>query len=121
MPDLAAQVAQRIGISSYLIIVDSETMEIEAVPNPMAAGKQAAGITAVVIAISKKVDAVLTGCCSPTAMKYLADTGIDIVTLLPESKARWQKRWRNTRNRLTPSPLGVLKNQILPEPHYCLH
>ena len=47
MPDLAAQVAQRFGISSYLIIVDSETMEIEALPNPGAAGKQAAGMTAV--------------------------------------------------------------------------
>ena len=34
MPDLAAQVAQRFGNSPYLIIVDSETMEIEALPKP---------------------------------------------------------------------------------------
>ena len=78
--DLNARVAQRFGISHYLIIVDSETMEIEVLPNPGAAGKQAAGVQAVVIAISKEVDTVLTGYCSPTAMKYLTDNGIEVVT-----------------------------------------
>jgi predicted Fe-Mo cluster-binding NifX family protein len=58
MPDLAMQMAQQFGISHYLIIDDSETMEIEAVPNPGAAGKQAAGMQAVVIVISKEVDTV---------------------------------------------------------------
>jgi len=36
--NLEARVAQRFGISPYLIIVDPETMEFEAVPNPGAAG-----------------------------------------------------------------------------------
>ena len=35
---------------------------------------------AVVIAISKEVDSVLTGHCSPAAMKYLADNGIHVET-----------------------------------------
>jgi predicted Fe-Mo cluster-binding NifX family protein len=91
-----ARVAQRFGISPYLIIVDPETMEIEAVPNPGAAGKQAAGIQAVVIAISKKVDTVLTGYCSPTAMKYLADNGIDAITgvkgTVAEAVAQYRKQ-----------------------------
>ena len=78
--NLNARVAQRFGISHYLIIVDPETMGIEAIPNPGAAGKQAAGVQAVVLAISKEVDTVLTGYCSPTAVKYLADNGIDVVT-----------------------------------------
>jgi predicted Fe-Mo cluster-binding NifX family protein len=55
-------------------------METEAIPNPGAAGKNAAGVQAVVTAISKGVDTVLTGYCSPTAIKYLADNGIDVVT-----------------------------------------
>ncbi len=79
-PNLNARVTQRFGISPYLIIVDPETMEIEAIPNPGTAGKRAAGVQSVVLAISKEVDTVLTGYCSPTAMKYLADNGIDVVT-----------------------------------------
>ena len=90
--------AQRFGISSYLIIVDPETMEIEAIPNPGAAGKQAAGVQAVVIAISKEVDTVLTGYCSPTAVKYLADNGIDVVTgvkgTVAEAVAQYRKKAR---------------------------
>ncbi len=93
---LNARVAQRFGISPYLIIVDPETMEIEAIPNPGAAGKQAAGVQAVVIAISKEVDTVLTGYCSPTAMKYLADNGIDVVTgvkgTVAEAVAQYRKQ-----------------------------
>ena len=96
MPDLAAQVAQRFGISSYLIIVDSETMEIEALPSPGAAGKQAAGVQAVVIAISNEVDTVLTGYCSPTAVKYLTDNGIDVITgvkgTVAEAVAQYRKQ-----------------------------
>jgi len=34
----------------------------------------------VVLAISKGVDTVLTGYCSPTAMKHLTDNGISVVT-----------------------------------------
>jgi predicted Fe-Mo cluster-binding NifX family protein len=93
---LNARVAQRFGISPYLIIVDPETMEIEAIPNPGAAGKQAAGVQAVVVAISKEVDLVLTGYCSPTAVKYLADNGIDVVTgvkgTVAEAVAQYRKQ-----------------------------
>ena len=94
--NLNARVAQRFGISPYLIIVDPETMEIEAIPNPGAAGKQAAGVQAVVLAIGKEVDTVLTGYCSPTAVKYLADNGIDVVTgvkgTVAEAVAQYRKQ-----------------------------
>lgn len=79
-PDLEALVGQRFGISAYLVIVDPQTMDVEAVPNPGAAGQRAAGLQAVVLAISKKVDAVMTGYCSPTVMKYLSDHGIEVIT-----------------------------------------
>ena len=92
--NLNARVALRFGISHYLIIVDSETMGIEAIPNPGAAGKQAAGVQAVVVAISKEVDTVLTGYCSPTAVKYLADNGIDVVTGLKGTVAEAVAQYR---------------------------
>jgi len=78
--NLDARVAHRFGISAYLITVDPETMEFESVPNPGASAKRAAGIQTVVLAISKGVDTVLTGYCSPTAMKHLTDNGISVVT-----------------------------------------
>ena len=79
-PDLGARAGNRFGTSAYLIIVDSQNMSFDAVSNPGAAGQRAAGIQAVVLAISKKVDAVLTGFCSPTAMKYLSENGIEVIT-----------------------------------------
>ena len=51
---------------------------------------------AVVIAISKEVDTVLTGYCSPTAMKYLTDNGVDVVTgvkgTVAEAVAQYRKQ-----------------------------
>jgi predicted Fe-Mo cluster-binding NifX family protein len=91
-----ARVAQRFGISAYLIIVDPETIEFETVPNPGASGQRAAGVQAVVLTISKGVDTVLTGYCSPTAIKYLSDSGIDVVTgvkgMVSEAVAQYKKQ-----------------------------
>jgi predicted Fe-Mo cluster-binding NifX family protein len=94
--NLDARVAHRFGISAYLIIVDPETMEFEPVPNPGASGQRAAGVQTVVLAISKGVDTVLTGYCSPTAIKYLSDSGIDVVTgvkgMVSEAVAQYKKQ-----------------------------
>ncbi|MGD8764605.1 MAG: NifB/NifX family molybdenum-iron cluster-binding protein [Desulfobacteraceae bacterium] len=79
-PDLTAQVGHRLGTAPYLIIVDTQTMAFEAVSNPAAGSKGGAGVMAVVLCISKDVDAVLTGSCSPTAMRYLSENGIDVQT-----------------------------------------
>jgi predicted Fe-Mo cluster-binding NifX family protein len=78
--NLEARIAERFGISPYLIIVDPETKEFEALPNPGSAGQLAAGVKTVVLAISREVDAVLTGYLSPTAMKYLTNYGIEVIT-----------------------------------------
>ena len=79
-PDLEARVGTRLGTSQYLMVVDIRTMAVEVVPNLGASGQGAGGIRAVVLAISKKVDAVLTGYCSPTAEKYLLANDIEVLT-----------------------------------------
>jgi predicted Fe-Mo cluster-binding NifX family protein len=79
-PDLEAKVGDRFGLSQYLVIVDSETMAFEAVPNPGASGQRGTGIQAVVLAISKKVNTVLTGSMSPTVKRHLSANGIDVLT-----------------------------------------
>ncbi len=88
-------------------------MSVEAVPSPGTPGQRGAGIQTVVLAISKEVDVVLTGFCSPTAMKYLADNGIDVVTgvngTVAEAVAQYQKQVHSTpmRNKNNPEITGV--------------
>ena len=86
-PDLTAQVAHRFGTSPYLIIVDTQTMAFEAISNPSAGSQGGAGVMAVVLSISKEVDAVLTGYCSPTATRYLSENGIEVLTAIRATAA----------------------------------
>jgi len=79
-PDLKARVGSGLGTSKYLMVIDLRTMAVEAVANSGASGHGGGGIQAVVLAITKKVNAVLTGYCSPTAEKYLTANGIEILT-----------------------------------------
>lgn len=79
-PDLGARVGTRLGTSPYFMVVDLETMAVEAVPHTDESGQSGSGMQVVVLAISKKVDAVLTGYCGPTAEKYLAAGGIEVLT-----------------------------------------
>jgi len=79
--DLDAGIASRFGASAYLLIVDTETGELEAVPNPSASSHQrGAGMQTVVLAISKDVTAVLTGYCSPVVQRHLSAAGIEVLT-----------------------------------------
>jgi predicted Fe-Mo cluster-binding NifX family protein len=77
-PDLKGKVERRFGLSAYYLIVDPFTMAFEAIANPAGQGQAGAGIQAVILLINKKVDAVLTGYCSPTAMKYLSQNDISV-------------------------------------------
>lgn len=79
-PNLEAKVGHRLGLSQYLLIVDPETMVFEAAPNPGASNQRVAGMPAVVLAISKEVNAVLTGYCSPAAREHLSASGIEVLT-----------------------------------------
>jgi len=75
--DLEARVGARFGTCRYVVIVDLDTGDFEIVPNPGVSGQ---GVQAVVLAISKDVQAVLTGYCSPVARSHLMSNGIEVVT-----------------------------------------
>jgi len=79
-PNLEAKVGHRFGTSQYLVIVDVETGDFEAVPNPGALGQRGAGMQAIVLAISKGVKTVLTGYCSPNVYNQLKANGIEVLT-----------------------------------------
>jgi predicted Fe-Mo cluster-binding NifX family protein len=78
--NLEAQVDPRFGRCQYLIIVDSETMQFEAIPNMAAGSTGGAGIQAAQVIADKGAKVVLTGNVGPNAFAALSAVGIEIVT-----------------------------------------
>lgn len=78
--DLASNVSHRFGLSPYLLVVDTETMDFKVLANPEVTSQRGSGVRAVVFAISENVEAVLTGYCSPVAYNQLMSNGIQVIT-----------------------------------------
>lgn len=77
---LDAAVDPRFGRCPYFIIVDTDTLEFEAVPNTSQSAPHGAGIQAVHTVASKGAQAVLTGNVGPNAYQALSAAGIQIIT-----------------------------------------
>jgi len=78
--NLDSQLDPRFGRCPYLLIVDSETMNFEAIPNMAAGETGGAGIRAAQIIADKGVKVVITGNVGPNAFGALSAAGIEIVT-----------------------------------------
>lgn len=79
-PSLDAPVDPRFGRCQYFVIVDSETMEYEAMPNPSIGASGGAGIQAAQTVAGKGVGVVVTGNLGPNATQTLTASGIQMVT-----------------------------------------
>jgi len=77
---LDTQMDPRFGRCQYFVIVDSETMEFEAIPNAASGALHGAGIQASQTVASKGVRVLITGNIGPNAFQALSVTGIKIVT-----------------------------------------
>lgn len=77
---LDAQIDPRLGRCPYFIIVDSETMQFEAVPNVASGAMGGAGIQAAQIIASKGANVVITGNVGPNAFQSLLAAGVRVVT-----------------------------------------
>jgi predicted Fe-Mo cluster-binding NifX family protein len=77
---LDTQIDPRFGRCAYLVIVDSETMQFEAIPNMAAGAAGGAGIQAAQIIANKGVKLLITGNVGPNAFGALSAAGIEIVT-----------------------------------------
>jgi predicted Fe-Mo cluster-binding NifX family protein len=78
-PDLSADVDPRFGRAAYILVVDSETLEVDVIDN--AANKDAfkgAGIQAAAAVSEKGADVLLTGFCGPNAYKTLDAAGVKV-------------------------------------------
>ena len=78
-PDLNSQVDPRFGRAPYILIVDSDTMEYEALENPNIVVARRAGIQTAQIIADKGAQAVLTGNSGPSVFNVLSATGIEVV------------------------------------------
>ena len=77
---LEAQIDPRFGRCPYFVIVDSETMEFNAVSNESTNAAHGAGIQAAQTVINMGAKVVITGNVGPNAFKVLSATGLKIVT-----------------------------------------
>jgi len=77
---LDAQVDPRFGRCPYFVVVDSETMQFEAISNMASGAMGGAGIQAAQIIAGRGVKVLITGNVGPNAFQALSASGIKIVT-----------------------------------------
>ena len=77
---LDSQIDPRFGRCQNFIIVDTDTMEFEAVSNESTTAAGGAGIATAQMITGKGVNAVVTGHCGPNAFGVLNSAGIKVMT-----------------------------------------
>ena len=77
---LDAQVDSRFGRCQYFLIVDTDTLEFEAIQNPNIESMGGSGIQSAQLVASRQIRAVVTGNVGPNAFATLQAAGIEIFT-----------------------------------------
>jgi predicted Fe-Mo cluster-binding NifX family protein len=78
--NLDSPVDPRFGRCPVFLIVDPDTLEYEALPNPNIDLGGGAGIQSAQIMADREVTAVLTGNCGPNAFRTFSAAGIEVIT-----------------------------------------
>jgi len=103
-PSLDSPVDPRFGRCPYLLIVDTESMEFEALENPAVTAPGGAGIQAAELVGKLGVEAVITGNCGPNAYQVLSAAGIDVFVGAFGSVRQAIESYRRGELRATPGP-----------------
>ena len=78
-PALDDNVEARFGRCPYFLIIDTDTMQLEAIENPNMALGGGAGIQSAQLMSEKGVIAVLTGNCGPNAFNVFGQAGVQVI------------------------------------------
>ncbi len=79
-PHLDARLEQKPGTARFLLVVDTETMAVEAVPGPAGSGGPGAGVELVSMAAGMGAQAILVGYVAPPIAAALEKKGIRVIT-----------------------------------------
>ncbi len=77
---LSAQVSEKFGRAQYFLIVDSDTMKFDVVPNPYIGELSGVGPHTASLIAKHGAEVVLTGACGPNAKAALESAGVKVVT-----------------------------------------
>jgi predicted Fe-Mo cluster-binding NifX family protein len=102
--DLSSPVALHFGRCPQFLVVDTETMAFEVLPNTAVVSAHGAGIGAAQLVASKGVKAVLTGNVGPNAYSALSSSGIQIVTGVSGTVKEAVQRFKSGELRSTSGP-----------------
>ena len=86
--NLDSMVDSRFGRCRYFIVVDSDTLEFEAIQNPNTETTGGAGILSAQLIAEKQVKAVLSGNIGPNAFQTLQAAGIEIIEQYKQGKLK---------------------------------
>jgi predicted Fe-Mo cluster-binding NifX family protein/ferredoxin len=78
-PTLENDVEVRFGRCAYFLIIDTDSMQFEAIENPNIALGGGAGIQSAQLMSEKGVKTVLTGNCGPNAFSVFGQAGIQVI------------------------------------------
>ena len=78
-PTLDDNVEARFGRCPYFLVIDTDTMQYEAIENPNIALGGGAGIQSAQLMSEKGVTTVLTGNCGPNAFNVFGQAGIQVI------------------------------------------
>jgi len=78
-PSLDDNVEARFGRCAYFLIIDTDTMQYEAIENPNIALGGGAGIQSAQLMSQKGVTTVLTGNCGPNAFNVFGQAQIQVI------------------------------------------
>ena len=101
---LDSQLDPRFGRCSFLLIVDSETNQFEAISNVAANSMGGAGIQAAQTIAKKGAKLLVTGNVGPNAFRALSASGIKIVTGQSGTGREQIEKFRRGELRFTNSP-----------------
>lgn len=79
-PNLDSDIDPRFGRCQYFVIVETDTMAFEGIPNTNIETSSGAGINTAQMVVDKGVQAVITGNVGPKASQVLESAGIQMVT-----------------------------------------
>ncbi len=101
--NLDGQLDPRFGRCAYLLIVETDNMQFEAIPNIASNATGGAGIHAAQTIINKGAKVVITVNIGPNAFNALSAAGVEVIIGLPENIREILEKFRSGKLKKIPA------------------